>query len=141
MMMLCHDAYVSGSLGCAVFRRQVHSDWHFLESPTANPRYCLHNELFFFREVAVACAPADPELHPVPIEVVRRRLEEEINHFTGLDGLLVGMDPKVPEKLRRRSMARAEVVLESSELFRSRIQRQFLIPANLQDWDYPGHSD
>ncbi|MCI0465423.1 MAG: hypothetical protein L0Y57_00185 [Beijerinckiaceae bacterium] len=134
--MLVAEAFVSGSLGQAVFRDN--NALRILEAPNAEPRDALPNELFWFRHVAREVAPAHPEGLLVPIARVRERLEEEIRFFSGLDGLLVGMDPDFSQETRRCAINRAEAVLSSNDLIARRIRERFLIPANAQEWDPSG---
>ena len=105
--MLCIDAFVSGSLGRAIFRTKADGDWDILNSPNSEPRFARHNEIYVFRHMAREVAPVDPEGLPVQIARVRSRLGTEILFFKTLDGLLVGMDPDMPEKVRRQAISRA----------------------------------
>ena len=71
------------------------------------------------------------------IEELRRRLEEEIVFFRGLDGLLLGMDLDMSEETRARSIGRADRVLASDPALAARIRQRFLLPTNAEEWD-PG---
>ena len=84
------DAFVSGSLGQAVYREG--RAFRILDALQAEPREALPNEIQWFRHAAREVAPAHAEGLPVALEVVRSRLDEETRFFRGLDGLLVGMD-------------------------------------------------
>lgn len=134
--MLVAEAFVSGSLGQAVFRDD--DTLRILEAPDAEPRDALPNEIYWFRHAAREVAPAHPEGFAVPIETVRARLYEEIRFFSGLDGLLVGMDRDFSLLTRRRAIARAEAVMSVDDLIARRIRERFLIPANSQEWDPAG---
>jgi tetratricopeptide (TPR) repeat protein len=134
--MLVAEAFVSGSLGQAVFRDD--DTLRILDAPDAEPRDALPNEIYWFRHAAREVAPAHPEGFAVPIETVRARLDEEIRFFSGLDGLLVGMDRDFSLLTRRRAIVRAEAVMSVDDLIARRIRERFLIPANSQEWDPAG---
>jgi hypothetical protein len=55
--------------------------------------------------IAREVASAHPGGLPVSIETVRTRLDEEIRFFTGLDGLLVGMDRDFSTATRQLAIA------------------------------------
>ncbi len=76
-----------------------------------------------------------PEGYPVSIETVRKRLAEEVRFFTGLDGLLVGMDPDVSEATRLQAILRAEKVLALADEIARRIRQRFLVPVNKEQWN------
>ncbi len=134
--MLATEAFVSGSLGQAIFRDDGVP--LILDAPDAEPREALPNEIYWFRHAPRELALAHPEGLPVPIETVRTRLDEEIRFFSGLDGLLVGMDRDFSSPTRRRAVCRAEMVLSASDSMARRIRERFLIPANTQEWDPSG---
>ena len=130
------DAFVSGSLGQAVYRED--RAFRILDAPQAEPREALPNEIQWFRHAAREVAPVHAEGLPVALEVVRSRLEEETRFFRGLDGLLVGMDPDFSAKTRTRAISRAEEILSANGEVARRIRQRFLIPANAQEWDAAG---
>ena len=134
--MLVAEAFVSGSLGQAVFRDD--SALRILDAPDAEPREASPNEIYWFRHAAREVAAAHPEGFPVQIETVRARLDEEIQFFRGLDGLLVGMDRDFSPATRRRAIGRAEAVLSANDAIARRIRERFLIPANTEEWDPAG---
>src|SRR3984893_2563475 len=124
--MLVAEAFVSGSLGQAVFRDD--SALRILDAQDAKPREALPNEIYWFRHAAREVAPAHPNGLPVPIGTLRARLDEEIRFFKGLDGLLIGMDPDISPPMRRRAIGRAENVLSTHKSIARRIRERFLIP-------------
>jgi hypothetical protein len=130
------DAYISGSLGHAIYRDG--RGFRILEAPEAKPRDALPNEIQWFRRAARELAPAHPEGLPVELDVVRLRLEEEMRFFRGLDGLLIGMDRDFKTTTRRRGISRAEQVLSVNGDVARRIRERFLVPANTREWDPAG---
>jgi tetratricopeptide (TPR) repeat protein len=127
------EAFVSGSLGQAVYREG--GAFRIIDAPQAEAREALPNEVQSFRQAAREVAPAHPDGLPVSIDMVRVRLDEEIRSFTGLDGLLVGMDRDFSEATRARAISRAEDILSVDDPVARRIRQRFLIPANAQEWD------
>jgi len=111
--MLIESAYVSGSLGQALFRDQSSAAVMILDGPEAAAREASSNEIYWFRYYARELALADPTGLPVSLEPLRSRLDEEVRFFRALDGLLVGMDADFSGDLRRRSIQQAEEILES----------------------------
>ena len=134
--MLVDEAFVSGSLGQAIYRNG--GILCILDAPEAQSREAYPNEIYLFRNVARETAVVSPDGLPVPVEKVRERLVEEIRFFKGLDGLLVGGDPDFSSGLRQRAMARAEPILATNDPVARRIRERFLIPANSQEWDFAG---
>ncbi len=130
------EAFVSGSLGQAVYRKD--GIVFVLDTPKADPREVVPNEVQWFRQVAREVVPAHPGGLPVSIETVRTRLDEEIRFFSGLDGLLVGMDRDFSKATRQRAISRAEEVLSADDEIARRIRERILIPANTQEWDPDG---
>ncbi|MGR3717497.1 MAG: tetratricopeptide repeat protein [Thermohalobaculum sp.] len=130
------DAFVSGSLGQAVFREE--GILRIIDGPDAAPRDPLPNEVQMFRHVAREVASAHPDGLPVQIDHVRARLDEEVRFFDGLDGLLIGMDRDFSDVVRRRAVQRAEDVISSDEVVAKRIRHRFLVPFNSQEWDPAG---
>ncbi|MCH8859103.1 MAG: hypothetical protein IID54_05920, partial [Proteobacteria bacterium] len=130
------DAFVSGSLGQAIYREN--GALCILDAPMADPREALPNETQWFRYAAREVVPAHPRGLSVSIERVRERLDEEIRYFGGLDGLLVGMDRDFSAATRQRAISRAEDVLSADDAVAQRIRERFLIPANTQEWDPVG---
>src|ERR1700719_1202162 len=126
------EAFVSGSLGQAIYRED--GKYRILDGIDAAPRDASPNEVQWFRHVAREVAPAHPEGVPVPIEFVRQRLDEEMQVFVGLDGLLVGMDTEISEAARVRAILRGETVLAHGGVVADRIRRRFLIPARTEEW-------
>lgn len=136
MSQLCHDAHVSGSLGRAIYRPGIDRDWTVLNAPDAEPQPANKNEWFLFRHIAQRVIPVATQGEPVPLAAVRRKLKDEIAFYTGLDGLLLGMDPEMPERLRKEAITRAQVVMTHDAALRKRIQIDFLIPAASNEWDF-----
>ena len=130
------EALVSGSLGQALYLED--ETLRILDAPDAEAREPLPNEVYWFRRAAREVASADPDGLPIPVEIVRRRLEEETRFFTGLDGLLVGMDRDMSSGSRRRAIRRAEAVLSADSDVARRIRHRFLVPVNSQEWDAAG---
>ena len=130
------DAFVSGSLGQAVFRQE--GILRIIDGPDAAPRDPLPNEVQMFRHVAREVASANPDGLPVQIDHVRARLDEEVRFFDGLDGLLIGMDPEFSDAIRRRAVLRAEDAISSDEALANRIRQRFLVPFDAQEWDPAG---
>lgn len=91
MTMQLTDAFVSGSLGQAIFCQD--RAFQILDGWRSEPRDALPNEIQFFRQASREITPAHPEGLPVDLTTVRSRLEEETRFFQALDGLLIGMDP------------------------------------------------
>src|SRR5712691_3208828 len=118
------EALVSGSLGQAVYREG--GAFRIIDAPQAEPREALPNEVQWFRHAAREVAPVHPEGLPVSIDRIRTRLDEEIRFFTGLDGLLVGMDRDFSEATCRRALARAEDILSADDAVARRIRHRFL---------------
>jgi hypothetical protein len=127
------EALVSGSLGQAIYCED--DTYRILDGTEAEPRDALPNEVQWFRHTAREVVLVHPEGLPVSISLVRKRLDEEIRFFNGLDGLLVGMDRDFSEATRARAISRAENVLASNSAVARRILQRFLIPANTQEWD------
>ena len=134
--MLVEDAFVSGSLGQAIFRQG--GTLCILDAPQAQPREADSNEVYLFRNAARETAFVSDSGLPVLVEKVRKRLEEEIRFYKGLDGLLIGGDPDFSAELRQRAIARAEPILAANDGVARRIRERFLIPANSQEWDFGG---
>jgi hypothetical protein len=130
------EAFVSGSLGQAIYRED--GIFRIIDDSKSESRDAFPNEVQWFRHAAREIAPAHPEGLPVSIDIVRVRLEEEIRFFSGLDGLLVGMDRDFSEAMRRRAVLRAENILAAGDAVARRIRHRFLIPANTQEWDPAG---
>jgi hypothetical protein len=130
------EAFVSGSLGQAVYRDG--GACRIIDAPGAEPRDPLPNEVQWFHCSAREVVPAHTEGLPVSIEWIRMRLDEEIRFFSGLDGLLVGMDQDFSNVTRERAILRAESILAADEAVARRIRQRFLIPANTQQWDPAG---
>jgi S-(hydroxymethyl)glutathione synthase len=129
------EALVSGSLGQAIYCQD--GTYRILDGTKAKPRDALPNEVQWFRHIAREVVLAHPKGLPVSIDLVRKRLDEEIRFFVGLDGLLVGMDPDFSETTRTRAISRAENILASDDAIVRRIRQRFLTPANTQ-WDPSG---
>ena len=127
------DGFVAGSLRQAIFEKD--GMCCIVDGPDAEPRLAWANEIYLFRHTAFEIRPAHPEGRPVPIGVLRDLLREEIAFFEGLDGLLVGMDPDMPECVRSRSITRAERILESAPELASRIRQRFLRPVTEDEWE------
>ena len=134
--MLVAEAFVSGSLGQAVYRRD--GTVRVLDSPTAEARAAAPNELLWFHKAAREVVLVEPDGSPIEVERVRDRLETEILFFRGLDGLLVGMDADFPFRLRQRAVMRAEAVLKAEDAVARQVRERFLVPANTQEWDPSG---
>ena len=117
------DGFVAGSLRQAIFEQD--GMCCIVDGPDAEPRPAWANEVYLFRHTAFEIRPAHPEGQPVPIGALRDLLREEIAFFEGLDGLLVGMDPDMPKRVRSRSITRAERILESDPELASRIRQRF----------------
>ncbi|MBI1867579.1 MAG: tetratricopeptide repeat protein, partial [Methylocystis sp.] len=136
MSMAVAEAFVSGSLGQAVFRDD--GALRILDAPNAEARDALPNDIYWFRNAAREVAPVEPNGLPVAIAKVRSRLEEEIRFFNGLDGLLVGMDPDFSDQTRKNAISRAELALSKQDDIARRIRERFLIPVNTQEWNPEG---
>ncbi len=134
--MMAAEAFVSGSLGQAVFRED--GALRILDAPKAEPRDALPNDIYWFRNAAREVAPVEPDGLPVAIAKVRSRLEEEVRFFNGLDGLLVGMDADFSNQTRKNAILRAELALSAHDDIARRIRERFLIPANTQEWNPKG---
>jgi hypothetical protein len=136
MTMQLTDAFVSGSLGQAIFCQD--RAFQILDGWRSEPRDALPNEIQFFRQASREITPAHPEGLPVDLTTVRSRLEEETRFFQALDGLLIGMDPDFAASTRRRSILRADEILSANGDVALRVRERFLVPANTQDWDPRG---
>ena len=127
------DAFVSGSLGRAIYFRE--GIYNILDAPGAEPRAALPNDIHMFRHAAFELVSAHLEGLPVPIERLRAVFQEEVLFFRGLDGLLIGMDPDMSETTRARGIRRAETVLAEQPPIANRIRERFLVPADAREWD------
>ena len=133
---LVADAFVAGSLQQAVFA--LNGSYGIIDGPEAEPRAARANDIHLFRHAAFEIRPAHPEGLPVSIDALKRLLQEEMDFFQGLDGLLVGMDRDMSSETRLRSIARADRILDSDPAVAFRIRKRFLSPTNEQEWDPRG---
>ena len=133
---LVADAFVAGSLQRAVFA--FDGSYGIIDGPEAEPRVARANDIHLFRHAAFEIRPAHPEGLPISIDALKRRLQEEMDFFQGLDGLLVGMDPDMSNETRSRSIARADRILDSDPAVTFRIRKRFLCRTNGQEWDPRG---
>ena len=133
---LVADAFVAGSLQQAVFA--LNGSYGIIDGPEAEPRAARANDIHLFRHAAFEIRPAHPEGLPVSIDALRRLLQEEVDFFQGLDGLLVGMDSDMSNETRSRSIARADRILDCGPAVAFRIRTRFLSPTNGQEWDPQG---
>ena len=133
---LVADAFVAGSLQQAVFA--LNGSYGIIDGPEAEPRAARTNDIHLFRHAAFEIRPAHPEGLPVSIDALKRLLQEEMDFFQGLDGLLLGMDPDISSGTRSRCIARADRILDSDSAVTFRIRKRFLSPADRQEWDPRG---
>ena len=133
---LVADAFVAGSLQQAVFA--LNGSYGIIDGPEAEPRAARTNDIHLFRHAAFEIRPAHPEGLPVSIDALKRLLQEEMDFFHGLDGLLLGMDPDISSETRSRCIARADRILDSDSAVTFRIRKRFLSPADRQEWDPRG---
>ena len=133
---LVADAFVAGSLQQAVFA--LNGSYGIIDGPDAEPRAARANDIHLFRHAAFEIRPAHPDGLPVSIDALKHLLQEEVEFFQGLDGLLVGMDPDMSIETRSRSIARADRILACGSAVAFRIRTRFLFPANGQEWDPQG---
>ncbi|WP_299939020.1 hypothetical protein [uncultured Pelagimonas sp.] len=108
-----------------------------IDGPESEIRDPLKNELQIFFGSSMSLAPANDQGAPIEISHIRQILKKECDFFSALDGLLVGMDPEFPKKIRARSIRTADRLLSSDRDLERRVRQSFLVPVNSQEWD-PG---
>jgi predicted Zn-dependent protease len=126
-------ALVSGSLRKALYR-DVQGLW-VLSEEALDPTPAGMNDLAAFRHLARELSYGDEAGLPISLDGLRTRLEEEITFVTGVDGLLVGMDPDFSDPIRSSAIRAADGALASSADLRKRIRSRVLVPTNSEDWE------
>jgi predicted Zn-dependent protease len=136
--MQAKQAYISGSLGVALYLNERDQTMILdLKTPDV-PREPRRNEVNFFFNVALHYRAQNPNLKPVSLDVLREDLRVENLNFTAFDNMHIGMDRHLPTGLREKAICKANMLIRENVHVNTYVKHHFLFPLNSQEWDVKG---